>query len=243
MYDSLFQQNLFSDAYNRKLRLELETWQKKLKAEHRISTTLEDSSKNLVSRIDDLSLDTDYLRFLMQEDDETTTTTFTEDPELKIWRIRYKISSKSLIFSAEVEKTKKSTIRGETKEELWTKMQQLEDEIEIKKQVEMTKQQKLKEQKEHYEKIVNDIKNKLETDLAILKSNFDIQTIQLKRALDDQVELKIQLEKKYKKKLNKEEIFSQKEIYEDLLRENSRQLEEQKDINSALEVKIEFFSV
>lgn len=91
MYDSLFQQNLFSDAYNRKLRLELETWQKKLKAEHRISTTLEDSSKNLVSRIDDLSLDTDYLRFLMQEDDETTTT-FTEDPELKIWRIRYKIS-------------------------------------------------------------------------------------------------------------------------------------------------------
>ena len=122
-------------------------------------------------------------------------------------------------------------------------MQQLEDEIEIKKQVEMTKQQKLKEQKEHYEKIVNDIKNKLETDLAILKSNFDIQTIQLKRALDDQVELKIQLEKKYKKKLNKEEIFSQKEIYEDLLRENSRQLEEQKDINSALEVKIEFFSV
>jgi hypothetical protein len=56
MHDSVFQQNQFSDAYNRKLRLELETWQKKLKSETKISATLGESSKNFVKRIDDLAL-------------------------------------------------------------------------------------------------------------------------------------------------------------------------------------------
>jgi hypothetical protein len=89
--------------------------------------------------------------------------------------------------------------------------------------------------------MISSNKTKYEAELSILKSNFDIQTIQFKRALEDQVEIKLQLEK-YKQKLQRlaekhpDEHFSQKEIFEDLLKENSRQLEEQKDINSALEV-------
>jgi hypothetical protein len=82
--------------------------------------------------------------------EENSTPTVAEDPELKIWRIRYfklrNLQIPHLKFSAEVEKTKQSIKEKyeqvDTKEGLWLKMQQLEDEMEFKKQVELMTQKR-----------------------------------------------------------------------------------------------------
>ena len=53
LHDTEFRHNLLSEAYNRKLRQELDQWQKKLRSEVKVSEALSISNKDLYKRAEE----------------------------------------------------------------------------------------------------------------------------------------------------------------------------------------------